>query len=134
MLVSLFTPLLSLALVATAVAGMPDTCEAEVSAAAPATAQNGKAIYIITNEKENQVLAIPIGAAGMLSKGTCIGTGGAGSNSLDDKNQPAVPDPLVSQSALTVAGNVRHPQRTNYPLHSLILSRISLRSMLAQTQ
>ena len=102
MIASLFTPLLSLALVARAVSGTPGSC----AMAAPATVKNGKAIYIITNEKDNQVLALPIGAAGMLSQGRLTPTGGAGSNSLDANNQPAVPDPLVSQSSLTVAGNV----------------------------
>jgi hypothetical protein len=66
----------------------------------------GKAIYFLTNDAENAVVAVPIGKDGMLSKGTVVKTGGAGSNSLDAMGQPAVPDALVGQSALTVVGNV----------------------------
>ena len=66
----------------------------------------GKAIYFITNEAENAVVALPIGADGMLSKGTVVKTGGAGANTLNAMGQPAAPDGLVGQSALTVVGKV----------------------------
>ena len=103
MLSSPFTTFLSLALIAKAVSGRPASCEA----AAAAAGRNGKAVYIITNEKENQVLALPIDKSGILSSGTCIGTGGEGSVAVDASNNPAVPDALLSQSSLTIAGNVR---------------------------
>ena len=69
----------------------------------------GKAIYLISNDQSNNVVALPIDAtSGMVSAGTCTATGGAGSNSIDGStNQPAAPDALISQSALTLAGNVR---------------------------
>lgn len=67
---------------------------------------SGKALYLISNDAENQVVALPIGMDGKLAKGVSMATGGAGSNSIDGStNQPAVPDALVSQSAVTVAGN-----------------------------
>ncbi|KAH7069563.1 hypothetical protein BKA63DRAFT_605974 [Paraphoma chrysanthemicola] len=65
----------------------------------------GKAVYFLTNDKENAVVALPISADGTLSNGTMTKTGGAGSIALDAKMQPAVPDALVGQSSLTVAGN-----------------------------
>ena len=59
----------------------------------------GKAVYFITNEATNAVVALPIGRDGRISKGSKTKTGGAG--------KPATPDALIGQSALTVAGNVR---------------------------
>lgn len=70
-------------------------------------AKVGKAIYFLTNELDcNSVAAIPIGQDGTLSGGTVTPTGGKGSNSVDAEGAPASPDPLVSQGALTVSGNV----------------------------
>ena len=70
-------------------------------------ATTGKAVYFITNDIQgNAVVALPIGSNGMLSKGSVTKTGGAGSIALGgETKQPAVPDALVGQSALTVAGN-----------------------------
>lgn len=65
----------------------------------------GKAVYLITNDAQNSVVALPISADGTLEKGTITPSGGKGSNSLDAQKQPAAPDALVSQSALTIAGN-----------------------------
>lgn len=74
----------------------------------------GKAIYFLTNEAENAVVALPIDKDGMLSAGTVTKTGGAGSASINGMTgQPATPDPLVGQSALTVAGNVCCGQYVN---------------------
>ena len=68
------------------------------------------AIYFLTNDQTNAVVALPIAGDGTLSNGTVTPTGGAGSNSIDGKtNQPAISDALVGQSALTVAGQVSHP-------------------------
>ncbi|KAF2970651.1 hypothetical protein GQX73_g2863 [Xylaria multiplex] len=71
------------------------------------TQANGKAIYMISNEQKNAVLALPIGKNGLFTPGTgrLTETGGAGMNGLDANNQPAVPDPLFSQSSVTIAGN-----------------------------
>jgi hypothetical protein len=65
----------------------------------------GRAIYILTNDESNSVVALPIGPDGKLSAGTITATDGAGSIALNSDNQPATPDALVSQSALTIAGN-----------------------------
>ncbi|KAF4457927.1 hypothetical protein F53441_280 [Fusarium austroafricanum] len=65
----------------------------------------GKAIYILTNDQTNGVLALPIGNDGTLSKGKVTMTGGAGSIAVNAEGKPATPDALISQSALTIAGN-----------------------------
>lgn len=72
-------------------------------------AKTAKAIYFLTNEDVNGVVALPVKRDGSLASGIITETGGAGATSLDADNQPAVPDPLVGQSALTVAGKVRFP-------------------------
>lgn len=76
-----------------------------------ATVATGRALYFITNDKINAVVALPINANGQLSPGTVTRTGGAGSVALNSDNQPATPDALVSQSALTIAGNVSLPKK-----------------------
>jgi hypothetical protein len=66
---------------------------------------------MITNDPEqNSVLAIPIGQDGTLSDGGALtATGGVGSISIDGATgEPAATDALVSQSALTLVGNVSH--------------------------
>ena len=73
----------------------------------PGAAATGKAIYFLTNDAENAVVALAIGSDGLLSKGTTTKTGGAGSNSISGATgQKAAPDALVGQSALTVVGQV----------------------------
>lgn len=68
---------------------------------------NGKAAYVITNdEQQNAVAAISINADGTLGDATVTATGGSGSIAVDADGKPAVPDALVGQSALTIAGNV----------------------------
>jgi hypothetical protein len=67
----------------------------------------GKAVYFVTNEQKNAVVALPIGKDGKLSKGSMTCTGGAGSVSIDGANgKPAETDALIGQSSLTVVGNV----------------------------
>ncbi|KAI4713760.1 hypothetical protein J4E89_001207 [Alternaria sp. Ai002NY15] len=78
------------------------SCMQQQSAGKPAV---GKAIYMLTNDAENAVVALPIGADGMLSQGKVMKTGGAGSIAVDADGKPATPDALVGQSALTVVGN-----------------------------
>lgn len=70
-------------------------------------ASSGKAIYVITNDETNAVLALPI-RNGLLAAGGMTKTGGAGANGiLSSTMQPAGPDALFSQSSLTIAGMVR---------------------------
>ncbi|GAD96285.1 hypothetical protein SNOG_13222 [Paecilomyces variotii No. 5] len=65
----------------------------------------GKAVYFITNDAKNAVAAVSIGDDGTLSGGTVTATSGKGGNSIDGMtNQPAAPDALVGQSAVSVAG------------------------------
>jgi hypothetical protein len=81
-----------------------------------------QAIYIITNEEENMVLSLPIDNQGMLGQGSMTPTGGAGAVSIDGStNEPAGADPLVSQSALTIAGMVSSTSDSH-----LLKSRLTL--------
>ena len=66
-----------------------------------------KAAYLITNEANNAVVALPIGADGKLVSGNIKETGGMGANSIDSTtNEEIAPDALLSQSSITLAGNV----------------------------
>ncbi|KAK9489474.1 hypothetical protein V1508DRAFT_400815 [Lipomyces doorenjongii] len=65
----------------------------------------GKAIYFLTNDAENAVVAVPIGSDGTLSYGTVTATGGAGLSSISGSTMmPSGPDALLSQDALTIVG------------------------------
>jgi len=74
-----------------------------------ATATNPKAVYFLTNDAKNAVVAMKVNADGTLADGSITETGGAGANGIDGaKNAPAAPDALFSQSALRVVGNVSY--------------------------
>lgn len=74
---------------------------------APGHAKGPRAIYFISNDASNSVVALPVGQDGMLSTGTLTPTGGSGSAGIDSAtNESAGPDALFSQAALTIAGNV----------------------------
>ncbi|TRX91065.1 hypothetical protein FHL15_008047 [Xylaria flabelliformis] len=68
---------------------------------------NGKAIYMISNEEKNAVLALPIGENGLFAagSGTLTATGGTGMTGLHADKKPAVPDALFSQSSVAIVGN-----------------------------
>lgn len=68
---------------------------------------DGKALYFTTNDDTNSVVAVPIGDNGKLYKGTVTPTGGKGLVSISGTtNASAVGDGLLSQSAITISGNV----------------------------
>lgn len=68
-----------------------------------------KAIYFITNDEAgNGVGAISINRDGTLREASITNTGGNGAIAVDADGKPAVPDALISQSALAVAGSVRY--------------------------
>ncbi|KAJ5008104.1 hypothetical protein K4K48_008230 [Colletotrichum sp. SAR 10_66] len=68
--------------------------------------RSGRAAYFITNDRDNAIVALPIGSDGQLSEGTITSTRGSGMSSVNGMtNQPAAPDGLVSQSAVALAGN-----------------------------
>ncbi|OAA65787.1 WD40/YVTN repeat-like-containing domain protein [Niveomyces insectorum RCEF 264] len=70
--------------------------------------QNGRAIYMISNNADNAVVAVPIASDGTLlvDRGTTTATGGVGETGITKAtNQSAGPDGLFSQSSLTIAGN-----------------------------
>lgn len=71
---------------------------------------NGKTLYMITNEDQNSIAAVKINADGLLGDGILTSTGGAGLTAVDADGKPAVPDSLISQSALTIAGKVEYPR------------------------
>lgn len=95
---------LALCLFALQASARPAHCQAPMATV-------GKAVYMVTNnDQQNTVLALPIGADGMLGKGQSTATGGKGATAIDGSTmKPSNPDALISQSALTVAGNVRTP-------------------------
>ena len=122
--------LISLALLTTLVSSAPTNCGGASS--------TGKALYFITNDDQNSVAALPIAADGTLSEGALTATGGAGSVAVNATGDPALPDALLSQSALKVAGSVSSPhllaipkltspahlcsqRRLQHPLHALHL-------------
>ena len=73
----------------------------------PPMPKSGRALYLISNMKANSVVSFKIDSQGMLAKASSTSTGGAGSNAIDEAAQkPAAPDALLSQAALTVAGDV----------------------------
>lgn len=66
----------------------------------------GKAIYFMTNEAQNAVVALPIKDDGSLAAGKSIKTGGAGAVMIEAASgKPQLPDGTASQSALTRVGN-----------------------------
>ncbi|KAI0196942.1 hypothetical protein F4808DRAFT_300649 [Astrocystis sublimbata] len=68
---------------------------------------NGKAIYMLSNEHQNAVLALPMNRHGLFSNGTgtLTATGGAGMTAINgDKHAPSNPDALFSQGAVSIAG------------------------------
>ena len=70
------------------------------------SARTPKALYFITNDANNSVVAIPISKNGTLSDGSLTATGGAGSNEVDATGKPLAPDALSSQGSVRVAGKV----------------------------
>lgn len=96
--------LFSASLVALAAQGAPYSEHRAVAAQG-----NGpKAVYFLTNNAQNAVVALPVGCDGTLSRGSVSVTGGNGANSINMNTKlPAAPDALISQSALTVSGQVR---------------------------
>lgn len=77
--------------------------------------RNARAIYFLTNNEDNAVIAAELGPDGLLTgRASSSLTGGLGASGIDAAtNSPAAPDSLFSQSALTVLGDVRFPS----PLH-----------------
>lgn len=85
-------------------------CNHTTAEAAAAAAKGAKAIYLITNDIQNAVVALNVNADGTLSKGSMTLTGGQGASGIDGaKNATAGPDALFSQSAIKVDGNVITP-------------------------
>ena len=69
--------------------------------------KQAKAIYFLTNDAVNAVVALPIKSDGTLLMGTVTATGGSGSNAVAGTTmEPLAPDALVGQSALIISGNV----------------------------
>lgn len=68
---------------------------------------NAKAIYFISNAKNNSVVALRVASDGTLSDGSITLTGGSGMNGIDESTgKDALPDTLFSQGAVKAAGNV----------------------------
>lgn len=106
MLPVLFLPLvLAMMLLADAA---PCNCPGiEAGAAVGRTNKNAKAVYFLTNDAKNSVVALKVDTDGTLSDGSITLTGGSGASGIESKNNAtAGPDSLFSQSALKAEGNV----------------------------
>lgn len=70
--------------------------------------KTAKAIYFLSNDAINSVVALKVNADGTLSRdGSITLTGGSGASGIDAAtNAPADDDVLFSQSALKAEGNV----------------------------
>ena len=78
----------------------------------------GKAIYFLTNDEDNAVVAVPISANGTLYAGSVTATGGHGSNIIDSAtNTSAAPDALAAQSSLTINGKVSQIELKDLSCH-----------------
>ena len=68
-----------------------------------------KAVYFITNDKVNAVVALRVNGDGTLSDGTIAATGGTGESAIKKStNMTAGPDALFSQGAVALSGTVRN--------------------------
>lgn len=67
----------------------------------------GKALYLQTNEKCNNIVSIPIGLDGTLWGGSVISTGGSGGDQINAMTGMGdAPDALASQGAVYQVGDV----------------------------
>ncbi|KAI1474268.1 hypothetical protein F4774DRAFT_342144 [Daldinia eschscholtzii] len=75
------------------------------SSCKPAAPATGKAVYFLSNDAENTIVALPIQPDGTLKAGKRNPVNGVGSNVIDGTTkEPAAPDALVSQSSLVISG------------------------------
>ncbi|KAH0557184.1 hypothetical protein GP486_005026 [Trichoglossum hirsutum] len=68
-------------------------------------AKGAKVVYYITNDADNAIVALRVGADGKLSDGSVTLTGGNGGNGIQ-KGAAAKVDPLFSQSAVRVGSGM----------------------------
>ena len=93
-----------------ALVALTSTASALPKSHMPRGAQVGKAVYFMTNEEQNSIVALPIANDGTLSEGTVTCTGGKGDVAISGMTmEPAATDPLIGQSAVNIAGNVLSP-------------------------
>lgn len=86
---------------------IPCTYCPRVEAGAASDGKNAKAVYFLTNDAKNSVVALKVNADGTLSDGSITLTGGSGASGIDGMtNTTAGPDSLFSQSALKAEGNM----------------------------
>lgn len=96
-----------LSLLATITLTSAAPCNKTGTAVETSTAKGAKAVYFITNDAQNAVVALNVNADGTLSDGSTTMTGGQGASGIDGETKSAAgPDALFSQSALKVDGNV----------------------------
>lgn len=84
----------------------------------PAAEANAKAVYFITNNEENAVVALKVGADGMLLDGSITPTGGKGGSGVDAMGVTVPQDGLFSQGSIRVEGEVNPP--ISFPLTTKI--------------
>ena len=77
-------------------------------------AKTGKAVYFLTNQAQNGIVALPIGLDGTIKDGSITNTMGKGATEVDPKTgNPTLPDGLASQGAIRVVNNVSSPYRAH---------------------
>jgi hypothetical protein len=68
---------------------------------------HASALYFQTNSVPNTIISLHVNHAGKVSAGSTCSTGGNGANAISPTNgEPLAADSLLSQSAVTVAGDV----------------------------
>lgn len=78
----------------------------------PASQQQPKAVYFLSNEVPNSIITVKVDEPGTLAMGMSFPTGGDGASGIDanNNNTAAGPDALFDQGALAMSGRVRcHP-------------------------
>ena len=68
-----------------------------------------KALYLITDQTPNQVVALPVNHNGVVSAGTITPTGGDGGVYILSEGVPVSADSLASQDAVVRSGHVSYP-------------------------
>ncbi|KAE8440321.1 hypothetical protein EG329_008885 [Mollisiaceae sp. DMI_Dod_QoI] len=83
----------------------PGTASGPVATNLTKSSSTAKAVYFITNIRNNSIVALKVAANGTLSDGSITTTGGLGMSGVDSTGNPAAPDSLFSQGAIKISGN-----------------------------
>jgi hypothetical protein len=68
--------------------------------------ESAKAVFFITNDVQNSIVALPVQANGLLGAGSITSTGGKGLQEVNGTRSPTLVDGLASQGSVRVSGHV----------------------------